>query len=77
MFTTRADWANLLFTDEVRVKLQGADGRILIYRRTGERNSKKSVVPVDWYNAVDRSIIAYQGTACIYPRKPERETIPE
>ena len=35
--TTRAGWANVLFTDETRFNLERSDGRVRVYRRKGER----------------------------------------
>lgn len=46
---TRADWANVLFVDETRVKLRGADGRTRIYRRRGERTNANCVLEADAY----------------------------
>ena len=34
---TRAEWANVLFTDESRFNLFNNDGRMRVYRRRGER----------------------------------------
>lgn len=34
---TRADWNNVLFTDESRFNLSHGDGRVRVYRRRGER----------------------------------------
>lgn len=44
-----ADWANVLFVDETRVKLRGNDGRTRVYRRRGERNAQNCVVEVDQF----------------------------
>lgn len=40
---TRADWANVLFTDETRFNLRRSDGRLRVYRRRGERYSAPCV----------------------------------
>ena len=37
MRMTRAEWANVLFTDESRFNLYNNDGRLRVYRRRGER----------------------------------------
>ena len=44
---TRADWANVLFVDETKIKLQSADGRKRVYRRRGERHSEACVEEMD------------------------------
>lgn len=46
---TGADWASVLFVDETRVKLRGADGRTLVFRRRGERHAQNCVVEVDQF----------------------------
>lgn len=40
---TRADWSEVLFVDETRIKLQHPDGRIRVYRRQGERHAPNCV----------------------------------
>ena len=44
---TRAQWANVLFTDEKRFRLHGNDGRTRVYRRRGERFTDPCVVERD------------------------------
>lgn len=44
---TRADWANVLFVDETRIKLRNADGRERVYRRRGERFAQNCVRGAD------------------------------
>ena len=56
---TRADWANVLFVDEVRVNLRTNDGRKRIYRRRGERNSEKCLVQHDRFGC--GSIMVWGG----------------
>lgn len=46
---TRADWANVLFTDESRFNVQGSDGRVRVYRRRGERYTEPCVVERDQF----------------------------
>ena len=41
---TRADWSNVLFVDETRIKLRSADGRVRVYRRREERGAAACVV---------------------------------
>ena len=40
---TRADWANVLFVDETKIKINGSDGRLRVYRRTGERANENCI----------------------------------
>lgn len=40
---TRADWADVLFTNETRFSLRRSDGRLRVYRRRGERYSAPCV----------------------------------
>lgn len=58
---TRADWANVLFVDETRVKLRGPDGRKRVYRRRGERNSPNCVVEADQFGG--GSIMVWGGVS--------------
>ena len=46
---TRADWANVLFTDESRFNLRRSDGRARVYRRRRERFHDACVVEKDQY----------------------------
>lgn len=43
----RVDWNNVLFSDEARFNLSRADGRIRVYRRTGERYADCCVIQRD------------------------------
>ena len=56
---TKADWANVLFVDEVRVNLRVSDGRVRIYRRRGERNSQNCLLQHDRFGG--GSIMAWAG----------------
>lgn len=56
---TRADWANVLFVDESRVKLRGPDGRVRIYRRRGERYRPDCIVEADRFGG--GSIMVWAG----------------
>lgn len=56
---TGANWANVLFVDETRVKLRGADGRTRIYRRRGERNAANCVMEADSFGG--GSIMVWAG----------------
>lgn len=58
---TRADWANVLFVDETRIKLRNADGRVRVYRRRGERNQPNCVVEVD--NFGGGSVMVWAGVS--------------
>ncbi|KAJ8310398.1 hypothetical protein KUTeg_012263 [Tegillarca granosa] len=44
---TRVDWANILFVDETRIFLNGADSRTRIYRRRGDRIVECGIQEVD------------------------------
>ena len=46
---TRADWANILFVDEVRFNLRGSDGRARVYRSESERDADVCLQEVDQY----------------------------
>ena len=41
----RAQWGNVMFSDESRFCLHKNDGRIRVWRRRGERNARACVVP--------------------------------
>ncbi len=41
----RVQWGNVLFSDESRFCLKRTDGRILVWRRRGERNARACTVP--------------------------------
>ena len=56
---TRADWANVLFVDEVLVNLRANDGLKRIYRRRGERNSENCLVQHDRFGG--GSIMVWGG----------------
>ena len=43
-------WSQVLFFDESRFCLQKMDGRILVWRRNGERHFEPSVQPTTAYN---------------------------
>ena len=55
---TRADWVNVLFTDESRFKIDGNDGRDRIYRRVGERYADNCVFEGDRYGGATAMIWA-------------------
>ena len=44
---TRAMWRRVLFTDESRFRLRGADGRARVWRRVGERYAQCCVNEID------------------------------
>ena len=46
---TRAQWANVLFTDESRFTVSGNDGRTRVYRRRGERFANCCITERDRY----------------------------
>ena len=46
---TRAQWRRVLFTDESRFGLHNVDGRLRVWRRTGERFAQNCVQPVVQY----------------------------
>ena len=57
---TRADWANVLFVDETKIKLKGSDGRKRVYRRPGERHSANCVDEIDRFGG-GGSIMGWAG----------------
>ena len=57
---TRADWANVLFVDETKIKLKGPDGRTRVYRRRGERQSANCIDEVDRFGG-GASIMMWAG----------------
>ena len=56
---TRADWAQVLFTDESRFNVQGNDGRTRVYRRRGERYADPCVVERDQFGG--DSVMVWAG----------------
>lgn len=46
---TRRRWNRIVFTDESKFNLQGADGRIRVWRRKGERLDPANVIQRDRY----------------------------
>ena len=56
---TRADWANVLFMDETKIKLNGSDGRLRVYRRTGERARDNCVLETQQFGG--GSILVWAG----------------
>lgn len=58
---TRADWAQVLFTDESRFKLHCNDGRRLVYRRRGERYSDACVIERDRFGG--GSVMIWAGVS--------------
>ncbi|XP_060551452.1 uncharacterized protein LOC132713030 [Ruditapes philippinarum] len=46
---TRAEWANVLFTDESCFNLFHSDGRVRVYRRSGDRLNNACIIQRDWY----------------------------
>lgn len=56
---TRADWANVLFVDETKIKLNGNDGRTRVYRRGGERANDDCVVETQQFGG--GSILVWAG----------------
>jgi transposase len=54
---TRADWANVLFVDETRIKLRSSDGRKRVYHRRGERHSTACVEEVDRFGGGGRIMV--------------------
>lgn len=56
---TRAEWANVLFTDESRFNLKNSDGRMRVYRRRGERLNDSCVHERDHYGG--GSVMVWAG----------------
>ena len=56
---TRAEWANVLFTDESRFNLHHNDGRARVYRRRGERLNDACVYERDHYGG--GSVMVWAG----------------
>jgi hypothetical protein len=64
---TRADWANVLFTDKSRFNLWLSDGRARVYRRRHERFHDACVVKKD--QLVGGGLL-WSGLASLYTRRP-------
>lgn len=58
---TRADWADVLFTDESRFNLYHNDGRMRVYRRRGERLNDDCVFQRDHYGG--GSVMVWAGVS--------------
>lgn len=58
---TRAEWANVLFTDESRFNLYHNDGRMRVYRRRGERLNDECVFQRDQYGG--GSVMVWAGVS--------------
>lgn len=56
---TRADWANVVFTDESKFNVQGNDARDRVYRRRGERFARCCIKERDWFGG--GSIMVWGG----------------
>ena len=56
---TRAQWSQVLFTDESRFTLSFHDGRNRVWRRTGERHQDATIVEHDRYGG--GSIMVWGG----------------
>jgi len=54
---TRADWANVLFSDETRYNVTSNDGLLRVYRRTHERISENCVVERDRFGGGSVTIL--------------------
>lgn len=64
---TREDWANILFVNETRIFLNGADGHARIYRRRGERNEECCIKLMDLvvvHVCCGRNFNAYENSYC-------------
>ena len=58
---TRAEWANVLFTDESRFNLFNNDGRVRVYRRRGERLNDDCVFQRDHFGG--GSVMVWGGVS--------------
>ena len=58
---TRAEWANVLFTDESRFNLYNSDGRWRVYRRRGERLNDACIVQREQYGG--GSVMVWAGVS--------------
>jgi len=56
---TRLQWAQVVFTDESRFRLEHPDGRTRVWRRTGERFQEDCVMPVTAFGG--GSIMVWAG----------------
>jgi len=79
---TRADWAQVLFTDESQFNVQGNDGRTCVYRRRGERYADACVVKTDQCGG--GSVMIWAGisfhvkkTTCCNSRELKCSSLPE
>ena len=64
---TMAEWARILFTDEVKIRLHGNDGRGRVYRRRGERFSDACVHERDRFGGA--SVLIWAGIS-MYSKTP-------
>ena len=55
---TRQQWSNVMFSDESRFTLDNKDGRVRVYRRTGERFADSCVQQL---NRFQRGIMVWGG----------------
>ena len=58
---TRAEWANVLFTDEIRFNLFNNDGKMHMYRRRGVRLNDDCVFQMDHF--VGGSMMVWGGVS--------------
>ena len=58
---TRQEWANVLFTDEMRMCLRHVDGRARVWRRRGEQHEECCVQPITAFGG--GSVMVWAGMA--------------
>ena len=69
----RCRWNRVLFTDESRFNVQFADGRLLVWRRTGESMDENNIVERDRYGG--GSVLIWGGMLVCHSGKTELVTV--
>ena len=70
---SRRRWNRVLFTDESRFKVQFADGRLRVWRRTGESMDENNIVERDKYGG--GSVMIWGGILVCHSSKTELVTV--
>lgn len=60
---TRQRWKRVVFTDESKFNLRGADGRVRVWRRRGERMDPANVIEYDHYGG--GSVLIWGGMSIL------------
>ena len=70
---SRRKWNRVLFRDESRFNVQFTDGRLRVWRRTGERMDENDIVERDRYGG--GSVMIWGGILICHGGKTERVTV--